>query len=94
MSALGLTPDQRELASLISLLSDSTYRASWMEDVEYRVWMAMHAADRRSGALLLTAEELRLLKEISERCGGWIVFDAVREEAFIGMAEWRRLLPA
>lgn len=57
MALQDLTQEQRDLADVISRVSERCYRAGWMQGIEYEVWEAMHAPDLGRGALRLTVED-------------------------------------
>lgn len=88
LSLSDLTLDQRELAQLISSISQSRYCAGWMLGIEAEVWRALHAPTEIAAAIRLTAAEVTRLHELSARCGGWIVFDEVCDETFVPMNRW------
>lgn len=94
MSLRDLTPDQRELAQLISRISERHYFAEWMSEIEVQVWRALNAPQSREFALRLTESEVARLRELSVRCEGWIVFDDLQEEKFVDMADWLARLPS
>ncbi|MBO9687082.1 MAG: hypothetical protein J7598_10740 [Mitsuaria chitosanitabida] len=89
MSRSDLTPDQQELAEALSKISSRTYRATWMEGIESEVWRAVVASELGRVPLQLTAEEIDRLRVLSDRCGGWIRYDQIREETFVPMADWQ-----
>lgn len=89
MALRDLTQEQRNLAEFISEISERSYRAGWLHGIEHEVWKAMHAHDFGGAPLSLTAEEVQQLHTMAAKCGGWIIFDEVREETFIPMEEWK-----
>lgn len=83
-----LTPTQRELATLMSEISEQMWRAGWMKDVEHELWAAVTSQVGRGGRLIPTQAQLDQLARLSKDIGGWIVFDDEREETFVPIAEW------
>lgn len=79
---------QRELAEYMSALSERAYAAGWMDRLEFMLWEAMHRQEPVLGSMPLTQEEVRRLRALSERCGGWIYFDEMTEETFVPVSRW------
>jgi hypothetical protein len=88
---IDLTPQQRELATYMSELSELSFSAGWMEGLEQALWRCATTGPFRYGHLQLTVEHARRLKELSDLCGGWIRFDDNHDEVFVPLAEWLRL---
>ncbi len=84
----GLDRPQRELAELIASVSERAWSAGWLAGVEFELWAAMRSEPGGAWPLSLMPGERERLMRASEECGGWIVFDAEREETFIPVAEW------
>jgi hypothetical protein len=83
-----LTPQQLALAQYMSELSEEAFCAGWMECLEFDLWKAVTSGPFLYGCLQLEADHIQKLSELSQHCGGWIVFDDEREELFLPMAEW------
>jgi hypothetical protein len=83
-----LTPTQRELATLMSEISEQMWRAGWMMGVEHELWSAVMSGAGNGGRLIPTQAQLDELARLSKEIGGWIVFDNEREETFVAMTEW------
>ena len=83
-----LTPTQRELATLMSEISEQMWRAGWMMGVEHELWAAVTSGAGRGGRLIPTQAQLDQLARLSKDIGGWILFDAAREETFVPIEEW------
>jgi hypothetical protein len=90
-----LTPDQRRLAEAMSDLSEQTYCAGWMKNLEYGLWAALlGVADTHHLHFELSAAERAQLQRLSDACGGWIVFDASAGETWLPRAEWASMFAA
>ena len=72
-------------------VSQSTYCAGWMHGLEYALWHLLTTGQTRYGRSLVTNEELLRLRNLSERCDGWIVWDEEREHTFVLLDDWRRM---
>jgi hypothetical protein len=74
----------------MSELSEVAYHAGWMKGLEFSLWQVALGERREYGHAIFTAEHPDHLRCLSERCGGWIIFDDVREEAWISDVDWKR----
>ncbi|MBS2100880.1 hypothetical protein [Carboxylicivirga linearis] len=86
-----LNTDQRKLAEYMSDLSEQAYYASWMKNLAFDLWKGMNGIITEYGLLTLTHEIIEKLKNLSQRAGGWIVFDDKYGETFIDWDEWENL---
>jgi len=84
-----LTNDQRALADFMSDLSEEAYCAGWMEGLEYALWEAVLGVRRDYGRLHFTGAQQARLRELSDCCEGWIVFDEDTEETWVAREEWQ-----
>ena len=87
-----LSSQQRELAELMSSISERLYCAGWIEGLEFRLWRTALEERAENGQPEITNEEVRRLQELSARCGGWIIFDNESEENFVPLPEWRLIV--
>ena len=79
------------LINVMSAISEERWCAGWMQNLEYVLWDAV--TGRRKG--ICSAEEIGQLKYLSEKCGGWIVWDEqAKGERFVPMQDWLRLYEA
>ena len=83
-----LTAPQRELHDLMSSMSEQAWSAGWMHGLEYELWKATLSPAYKVGRLLLSSTQCERLRQLSEKCGGWIAFDDQREEIFVPQAQW------
>lgn len=86
-----LFPAAAELRDFMSALSEEAFAAGWMQDLEYALWNALEDGPQRYGRIPLDQPVIMRLRELSERCGGWITFDdSAGTEIFVPHAEWQR----
>ena len=90
---LDLSPDARALADRRSEISEETWCAGWMHDLEFTLWSALrgHTAEDR---LKLTSSQVADLEALSSACNGWIVFREDTEETYLPLPEWERRFAA
>ena len=83
-----LTPDQRALAEYMSELSEQAIYAGWIQNLEHALWRARTEGPFVSTRLALTDIHVAKLRELNERCGGWIYFHPTNEETFVPTERW------
>ena len=83
--------EAKELKKYMSALSEEAYCAAWMEGLEYALWKAVLEGRLKYGRLQITREHTTRLKELSDRCGGWIVWDQVSGESLVPLDRWKKL---
>jgi len=86
-----LNKEQLELAEFMSELSEKAYNAGWMHNLEFELWEAMNNRKTKYGMLVITKQILETLIILSNKAGGWIIFDQKREEVFLNWKEWNEL---
>lgn len=86
---LELEPKARELAELMSGLSEEAYCAGWMHGLEFELWEAVINGPREYGRLQITLDHIAQLRRLSSAAGGWIAFDETEEESLLPMDEWK-----
>lgn len=84
-----LTPQQEALAVHMSELSEEAYCAGWHIGLEYALWDLVNGKADSFGMLALTEREATRLRELSDACGGWIMWDDERCETFVPLEEWK-----
>jgi hypothetical protein len=84
-----LSPDARVLADRMSEISEETWCAGWMHDLEFTLWAALCGATAE-GRLKLTSDQVADPKALSSACHGWIVFRDDIEETYLPLPEWDR----
>ncbi|MEW7292884.1 hypothetical protein [Aquimarina sp. 2304DJ70-9] len=75
----------------MSELSELAYTAGWMDKLEFALWNAMNNKIKEYGTLVFTEKMINNLRELSNKAGGWIVFDEKKEETFLTWQEWNKL---
>jgi hypothetical protein len=90
---LDLSPDARALADRMSKISEETWCAGWMHDLEFTLWAALYG-DTGEDLLKLTSSQVADLKALSSACNGWIVFREDTEETYLPLPEWERRFAA
>ncbi len=86
-----MKPEEKQLAGYMSDLSERSYCAGWMDGLEYVLWSAMVDGPRKYGFLEITDQHIIKLKELSDACGGWIIFDDEKGETFVPLDKWLRI---
>jgi hypothetical protein len=85
-----MEPDAIKLRDYMSEISERAYCAGWMEGLEYALWEALLKGRLKYGRLQITRAHTSKLKELSNRCGGWIVWEKDLGEAFMPLDQWQK----
>ena len=88
---LNMEPNATELMRYMSELSERAYYAGWMAGLEYALWKAVLEGRLKYGTMQITRAHTSKLKELSNRCGGWIVWDDESGETFVPLARWQKM---
>ncbi len=80
---------QTRLLTIMSDISERCYYAGWMQYLEYHLWYAVVHGPIPYGHDHITQEDIDLLKELSDSCQSWIVFE--EEEKAIDLDQWNDL---
>jgi hypothetical protein len=84
----GLSEEARIAAELLQRLmsdiSEETWCAGWLSDLEYLLWDAV-AGERPDWCGPEIPKQLRFL---SDRCGGWMVWDKERGQEYLPLDDW------
>ena len=59
---------QKALAELMSDVSEKSYCADWMMDVEYVLWHVLMNGERKYGQDMITWSDIDRLKQLSQNC--------------------------
>ena len=79
------------LVKVMSGISEECWCAGWLRNLEYMLWDAV--TGKREG--ICSPEEIEHLKYLSEKCGGWIIWDEqAKGERFMPMQDWLPLYEA
>jgi hypothetical protein len=75
------------LLELMTDLSEECFHAGWMDGLEYALWSAAQGGKPyKYGQCVISTEECRMLKLLSETAGGWWVWRD--DEVFLCLDEW------
>jgi hypothetical protein len=75
------------LRNVMSGISEDYWCAGWLHNLEYLLWDAVIGKRK-----ICSPEQVEQLKYLSEKCGGWIIWDEqAKDERFVPMQEWLRL---
>ena len=85
---------QRALARLMSEISENTYCAGWLVDLEYELWRVVINDHDEFGFVGPGDLDIKDLRELSDACGGWIVYDKERQQTFVPLAQWQAMFAA
>ena len=85
-----LTTEQRQLAELMSDISERCYAAGWMQNVEYVLWESLLKGERNYGHGLITTQNIDALKRLSKSSNSWIVFDDQHDETAVDLFTWHQ----
>jgi hypothetical protein len=88
-----LTPTQRALAERMSEISEDTYCAGWLVDLEYDLWQIL-IGEQGTFSGMVSEPEIQQLRELSDACGGWIFYDDDRAETFVPLTQWLTMFAA
>jgi len=84
-----LTQGEKELAELMSELSEKCYSAGWMKDLEYVLWDAVVSGPRDYGHGTITKDDINKLIQTSDKVKSWILFDDELEEISVPLDKWK-----
>ena len=90
-AAESLDPDAAAaLADYMSELSEDCWAAGWLSGCEFSLWrMATQPDNVHSwGMGSVFSEDVQRLRELSEKCGGWIVWDDTPGEKWVSLSDW------
>jgi hypothetical protein len=78
-------------------LSENIYSASWLHDLEFRVWDMAFGGENTFGGIAVTGRMAKLFRDLATLADGWWVWpDTVGEDGsdaiFIPMERWKECL--
>jgi TPR repeat protein len=76
----------------MSAISERCFAAGWLDGLEETLWSALKSGPRRWGRDEITQGDLDQLTELSDGCGGWILYELPGGARFVSIADWERLL--
>lgn len=83
-----LDAHQLELAQYMSTLSEQAFYAGWMDGLEFALWRLVVDGPFEYGQLTLSSAHRKRLIDLSDACGGWIIFHDQLEVTFVTADEW------
>ena len=86
-----LSTEAEALKDYMSELSEAAYSAEWYTGLEYALWNAVVSGPRQFGRVEIDSVHIRRLRDLSERCRGWIVFEGRDHETWMPIDEWCEL---
>lgn len=86
-----LTVEAQVLADTMSSISEETWCAGWLVDLEFDLWAAIQGDRKGSRRAILDDSDIAKLKWLSNACGGWIVFHETSGRVFVPLVEWTRI---
>ena len=86
-----MSPETVALRDYMSELSEKAYCAGWMSGLEFALWKAVREGPMCYGRIQIEDEHIMRLRQLSERCQGWIRSDDAHEEVGVSIEEWNRL---
>ncbi|RZL32917.1 MAG: hypothetical protein EOO96_13105 [Pedobacter sp.] len=72
----------------MSEISEKCYSAGWVLNLEYVLWDALTSGPRKYGHDLITEKDIKILKELSLKTKGWVMFDNSSEDTYIEKELW------
>ena len=82
---------KKELKSAMIEISERAYYAGWMGALEHNLWYAIENGPRGYGQTEISKEDIEHLKDLSNRAGGWWIFDnEIKDNRFLKFAEWKK----
>jgi hypothetical protein len=79
--------ESTELKNYMGELSERAYCAGWMDGLEYALWKAVLEGRLKYGQMQITRAHTEKLKQLSDPCGGWIVWDDESEETYVSLEQ-------
>ncbi len=79
---------QRTLLELMWRISEESWSAGWMKDLEYELWRIVLTGPERYGQMSIEAGMIEDLRRLSKEAGGWIHFDDVDQEKWVDEETW------
>ena len=85
-----LSPDERNLAELMSRISEESFTAGWMDGLEFELWDILKSDSSKHG-YVITQNEIEELRSLSQICGCWIIYDNAKEETSVDIEVWKKV---
>ncbi len=83
----------RALEDLMSDISEEYYCAGWLIGLEFTLWSMLEGGSREFGMGVVTEDEVKRLRELSEQCGGWWWGGETDDDVcrFVTLEEWAEI---
>ena len=91
---LANSPDAAELlCEYMSEISEDYWCAGWLHGLEFSLWKMLRGGSRDFGTGDVKEEELSKLRQLSQRAGGWVIWDEQKDASmsgnrFVPLALW------
>jgi hypothetical protein len=79
------------LLALMTGISEESWCAGWLSDLEYICWTAREGGSPEKGMRGITARQSELIRLLSEEANGWWIYDQ-QGPRFVGFPEWQAML--
>jgi hypothetical protein len=76
------------LRNAMSDLSEDCWAAEWLFGSEYMLWHFLRTGPGDWGMWHVSKEDIAHLRELSEQCGGWWMWEEEKGEVFVPMERW------
>lgn len=80
---------KRELLNKMCEISEAHWCAGWMSNLEFDLWKIWDKKDKSYGMGRVSDEDCALLKQLSEDCGGWFMWDNELGSVFVTTGEFK-----
>ena len=87
-------PTFRKLTRRISEISETAYCAGWLTDIEFLLWKILEDGQGSVGRFPVPQEWIIEMKNLSEKCGGWVRLDEKKGRVLVPLTRWKRIYSA
>jgi hypothetical protein len=82
------TAEQRMLMESMWKISEEAWSSGWMKDLEFELWRIVNHGPEKYGQLYIDEPLISQLRGHANASGGWIYWDDIEQETWVGMSEW------
>lgn len=86
--SLSADPLVWQLAEAMHDLSEDHFCAGWLHDIEYDLWAAVQGDTAGFSANEFSAEEIKVLRDLSNTVKGWVMWEKDVGEVFVPINDW------